>query len=45
MAYFLIIFSSMYLYLQKKKNEFYVYASVMFLFWLVMLTYSRSAIL
>lgn len=45
MAYFLIIFSSMYLYLQKKKNEFYVYSSIIFLFWLVMLTYSRSAIL
>ncbi|MDD2907856.1 MAG: O-antigen ligase family protein [Candidatus Gracilibacteria bacterium] len=45
MAYFLVIFSSMYLYLQKKKNEFYVYASILFLFWLVLLTYSRSALL
>lgn len=45
MAYFLVIFSSMFLYLQKKKNEFYVYASVMLLFWLVLLTYSRSALL
>ncbi|MDD3145567.1 MAG: O-antigen ligase family protein [Candidatus Gracilibacteria bacterium] len=45
MAYFLVIFSSMFLYLQKKKNEFYVYASVMFLFWLIILTYSRSALL
>lgn len=45
MAYFLVIFSSMFLYLQKKKNEFYVYASIMFLFWLMLLTYSRSALL
>ncbi|MDD3793189.1 MAG: O-antigen ligase family protein [Candidatus Gracilibacteria bacterium] len=45
MAYFLIIFSGMFLYIQKKKNEFYVYFSIIFLFWLILLTYSRSALL
>lgn len=45
MWYFLIIFSWMFLYIQKKKNEFYVYFIIIFLFWLILLTYSRSALL
>lgn len=45
MAYFLILFSWTFLYLQKKKWEFYVVATMLFFLWLVVLTYSRSAIL
>jgi hypothetical protein len=45
MAFFLILFSGFFLYLQKKKNEFYVYCTIVFLFWLLILTYSRSALL
>jgi hypothetical protein len=45
MAFFLVLFSGSFLYLQKKKNEFYVFVVILFLFWLLLLTYSRSAIL
>jgi hypothetical protein len=45
MAFFLVLFSWIFLYLQKKKNEFYVFLVMWFLFWLLILTYSRSAIL
>jgi hypothetical protein len=45
MWYFLILFSWVFLHLQKKKNEFHVIAVMIFLFWLIMLTYSRSALL
>jgi hypothetical protein len=45
MAFFLILFSWIFLYLQKKKNEFYVYCVILFMFWLLLLTYSRSALL
>jgi hypothetical protein len=45
MAFFLILFSGILLYLQKKKNEFYVFLVMWFLFRLLVLTYSRSAIL
>ncbi len=45
MAYFLIIFSATFLYFQKKKWEFYVIVSMMFFLWLLVLTYSRSAML
>lgn len=45
MAYFLILYWGIFLILQKKKNEFYVFIVMLFLFWLLILTYSRSAIL
>jgi hypothetical protein len=45
MAFFLVLFSGVFLYLQKKKNEFYVFLVMGFLFWLLILTYSRSALL
>lgn len=45
MAFFLIMFSSFYLFFQKNKQEFYVYLSMWVLGVLVFLTYSRSAIL
>lgn len=44
MAYFLIVFSGIFLYLQKKKREFYVIMTLFFLFSLVILTFSRSAL-
>ena len=45
MAYFLILYWWIFLFLQKKKNEFYVFIVMLFLFWLLILTYSRSSIL
>lgn len=45
MWYFLILLSATFLYLQKKKTEFYVIATLIFMFWLVIITYSRSAVL
>lgn len=45
MAYFLILFSGVYLYLQRKKNEYYVILSMIILFWFLLMTFSRSAIL
>lgn len=45
MAYFLVLFWGVFLMLQKKKNEFYVFLIMWFLFWLLLLTYSRSALL
>lgn len=45
MWYFLILFSWMFLYLQKKKTEFWVIFVSLFLLWLIILTYSRSALL
>lgn len=45
MAYFLIIFSGFYIYLQKNKKEYYVILSAFLLFILLFLTYSRSALL
>ncbi len=45
MAYFLIIFSWIFLHFQKKKTEFWVISTMIFLFWLIILTYSRSALL
>jgi len=45
MGYFLILFSWVFLYLQKKKNEFHIIAIMLFLLWLIILTYSRSALL
>ena len=45
MAFFLVLYTSLFLYLQKKKSEFYVYFFLSFLFILLILTYSRSALL
>jgi hypothetical protein len=45
MAFFLVLFSWIFLYLQRKKNEFYVFLTMWLLFWLILLTYSRSALL
>jgi len=45
MWFFLILYSSIFLFLQKKKQEFYVFFMMSFLFILLILTYSRSAIL
>lgn len=45
MWYFLILYSGVFLYLQKKKNEFHIIALMTFMFWLVLITYSRSALL
>jgi len=45
MGFFLILYSAILLYLQKKKWEFYVYFGMSFLFILLILTYSRSALL
>jgi hypothetical protein len=45
MWFFLILYSATFLYLQKKKSEFYVYFGLSFLFILLLLTYSRSALL
>lgn len=45
MAFFLIIFTSLFLAFQKNKQEFYVFLILVFLFFLLILTFSRSAIL
>ncbi|PID87326.1 hypothetical protein CSB07_01990 [Candidatus Gracilibacteria bacterium] len=45
MAYFLIIYSFIFLYMQKNKKEYYVFLSLAVLFWFLILTYSRSALL
>ncbi len=45
MAYFLIFYSGFFVYAQKDKKEYYVFLSLAFLFWLLLLTYSRSALL
>lgn len=45
MGYFLILFSGIFLYLQKKKLDFFVILMGIFFFVLFLLTYSRSALL
>ncbi len=45
MGFFLILFASLFTHLQKKKSEFYVGFFLLFILWLVFLTYSRSALL
>jgi len=45
MAYFLIIYSSIFLHSQKNKSEFYIFLILWFIFSLIIFTYSRSALL
>jgi len=45
MAFFLIIYGGILIHFHKKKTEFYLWLILVFLFWLVILTYSRSALL
>ena len=45
MGYFLILYSGIFLFLQKKKLEFYVLLIGIFFFILLLITYSRSALL
>lgn len=45
MGYFLILFSGIFLFLQKKKLDFFVLLMGVFFFILLLITYSRSALL
>ncbi len=45
MWYFLIIYSFLFLHSRENKKEYYVFLTMIFLFRLIILTYSRSAIL
>lgn len=45
MAFFLILYASIILQYIKKKFEYYVILILIFLFWLLIMTYSRSALL
>jgi len=45
MWYFLIVYTTLMLHIQKSKFEFHNVLFVIFMFWLVLLTYSRSALL
>jgi len=45
MWYFLIVYTTLMLHIQKNKFQFHNVLFVIFMFWLVLLTYSRSALL
>lgn len=45
MGYFLIVYTTLMLHIQKHKFQFHNVLFVIFMFWLVLLTYSRSALL
>lgn len=45
MAFFIILLSWTFLYIQKKKWQYYVVVTMLFFLWLLVLTYSRSAML
>ena len=45
MAFFLILYTSIFLTYLKKKFEYHIVLILVFIFWLIILTYSRSALL
>ncbi len=45
MAFFIILLSWTFLYIQKRKWQYYVVVTMLFFLWLLVLTYSRSAML
>jgi len=45
MAYFLIIYTSIFLHNVKKKLQYHIVLILIFIFWLIIMTYSRSALL